>query len=80
MIGAPTAAAQGGPPVTMYTQAAAQALHDAIAHEPDPADKQALSQCLQIVLKVQAKNAAQQQQGAQGGAAQALASQMGGGQ
>ena len=65
---APTAAAQQGPPVTMYTQAALQALHDAIAHEPDPQDKQALSQALQLVLRVQAKN---MQQGQGGGPGQA---------
>ena len=59
----------------MYTQAAIQALHDAIAHEPDPADKQALGQALQLVLRIQAKNASQQQQGGPG---QALAGQLGG--
>ena len=66
-------------PVTMYTQAALQALHDAIAHEPDPADKQALAQALQLVLRVQAKNMNQQQQGGgPGGPGQALAGQLGG--
>ncbi len=82
MIGAPTAAAVGGPPqagqgppVTMYTSAAIQALHDAIAHEPDPQDKQVLSQCLQNVLRIQAKNMQQQQASGPG---QALAGQLGG--
>lgn len=72
-------AAQAGPPsgggsVTMYTQAAAQALHDAIAHEQDADDKLALSKALQVVLQVQQKNATQQQ----GGPAQALAGRMAG--
>lgn len=70
---------QGGPPqgpVTMYTSAAIQALHDGIAHEDDPADKLALSKALQIVLAVQQKNASQQQP--QGGPAQALGAQLGG--
>lgn len=75
MIGAPTASAQDAP-VTMYTQAAIQALHDAIAHEPDAADKQALGQALQLVLRIQAKNTAQQQQTP--GAGQALAGQLAG--
>jgi hypothetical protein len=64
----------GAPPVTMYTQAAIQALHDAIAHEPDAEDKAALAQCLQQILKVQAKNAAQG-----GGAAQSPLQAAGGG-
>jgi hypothetical protein len=62
----------------MYTQAAIQALHDAIAHEPDPADKAVLGQCLQQILKVQAKNSAQAQQGGPSGPAQALGAQLGG--
>jgi hypothetical protein len=72
VIQAPQANTQ--PPVTMYTQAAIQALHDAIAHEPDPADKQVLGQCLQNVLRIQAKNMQQQQQPGPG---QALAGQLG---
>jgi hypothetical protein len=60
MIGAPTAAAE--PSISMFTHAAIQALHDAIAHEPDPQDKQTLGQALQLVLRVQAKNAQQAQQ------------------
>jgi len=75
--GPPSGPPQGGPdagppqdgPVTMYTQAAIQALHDAIAHEPDAADKAVLAQCLQQILKVQAKNA-QADQGGGGGAPQ----------
>jgi hypothetical protein len=59
----------------MYTQAAIQALHDGIAHEEDPEDKVALSKALQIVLQVQQKNAASQQQG---GPQQALAGRLGG--
>ena len=64
-------------PVTMYTQAAIQALHDAIAHEPDPENKQIIATCLQQLLKVQAKEAAAQQQ-SQGGPQQALAGRLGG--
>lgn len=63
-------------PVTMYTSAAIQALHDSIAHENDPADKLALAKALQIVLAVQQKNSQQQPQG--GGPAQALGAQLGG--
>jgi hypothetical protein len=69
----------GGPPVTMYTQAAIQALHDAIANEPDAEDKQALSQALQIVLKIQAKNMREGQGGQGAGPGQALAGMLGGG-
>jgi hypothetical protein len=76
LIQAPQASAQGGPPITMYTQAAIQALHDAIAHEPDPADKAVLGQCLQNILRIQAKNMQQQQQ--QSGPGQALQGQLGG--
>lgn len=80
MIPPGMAGPQDGPPpqdgpVTMYTQAAIQALHDAIAHEPDPEDKAVLAQCLQQILKVQAKNAASQQQSGPG---QALAGRMAG--
>ena len=67
--GPPSGPPQGGPdagppqdgPVSMYTQAAIQALHDAIAHEPDADDKLTLTKALQAVLQVQAKNAQQEQ-------------------
>lgn len=45
---------------------AIETLHQAIVDEPDPEDKAALTQCLQQMLKVQAKNMAEGQ-GAQGG-------------
>jgi len=35
---------------------AIEALHQAIADEPDPEDKATLTQCLQHAMKVQAKN------------------------
>lgn len=84
---------QGGPdagppqdgPVSMYTQAAIQALHDAIAHEPDADDKLTLTKALQAVLQVQAKNAQQEGQnsgpppGAGPGPNAALAGRLGGG-
>ena len=90
--GPPSGPPQGGPdagppqdgPVSMYTQAAIQALHDAIAHEPDAADKAVLGQCLTQILKVQAKNAAAQQgqagppQGAGAGPNAALAGMLSG--
>ena len=63
--GGPDAGPPQDGPVSMYTQAAIQALHDAIAHEPDAEDKLNLTKALQTVLQVQAKNA----QGDQGGGA-----------
>lgn len=53
MINAPAAGARQP---TVYTQAAAHALHAAIANEPEPDAKLTLSKALQIVLAVQAKN------------------------
>jgi hypothetical protein len=70
-------------------RSAIEALHQAIADEPQPEDKAALTQCLQQMLKVQAKNIAegdygpQQQQGPQGnppGRRTALMQQLAGGQ
>jgi hypothetical protein len=69
-------------------RSAIEALHQAIADEPQPEDKAALTQCLQQMLKVQAKNIAEgdygpQQQGAQGnppGRRTALMQQLAGGQ
>jgi uncharacterized protein HemY len=53
------------PQPTQELQDAIQSLHAAIASEPDPEDKAALGQCLTQMMKVQAKNMAQDQQ--QGG-------------
>jgi len=43
--------------------AAIQALHQAIAEHPDPQSKQILTTCLQNMLKVQAMDYQQAQQG-----------------
>ncbi len=48
---------------TQELQTAIQHLHAAIATEPDPEDKAALGQCLTQMMKVQARNMAQQQGG-----------------
>ena len=75
MQGMPPGAPPQDGPVTMYTQAAIQALHDSIAHEQDPNHKLILSKALQLVLGVQ--NDAHQAQ-AQSGPQQALGGQLGG--
>ena len=49
--------------ISSTLRAAIEALHQAIADEPDPEDKAALTQCLQQMLKVQAKNLAEGQGG-----------------
>jgi hypothetical protein len=69
-------------------RSAIEALHQAIVDEPQPEDKAALTQCLQQMLKVQAKNIAegdygpQPQQGAGNppGRRTALMQQLAGGQ
>jgi hypothetical protein len=61
-------------PVTMYTAAAAQALHDSIAHESNPQHKLLLSKALQIVLQVQ--HDASSQQAAQQGPGAAMAGRL----
>lgn len=55
------------PQPTQELQDAIQSLHAAIAAEPDPEDKAALSGCLPTMMKVQAKNMRQTQQEAAGG-------------
>jgi hypothetical protein len=55
------------PQPTQELQGAIQMLHAAIATEPDPEDKAALTQCLQNMMKVQAKNMQQEGQGPNGG-------------
>lgn len=45
---------------TAELSTAIQATHAAIASEPEPEDKAALTQALQTLMKVQAKNMAEQ--------------------
>lgn len=59
------------PQPTQELQDSIQSLHAAIAAEPDPEDKATLGQCLTQMMKVQAKNMAQEQQEGGGQAQQA---------
>ena len=77
--GAPPDAGQGqGTDPSMFLSAAIQALHDAVAHDPDPQAKDVISTCLSNLLALQNKKA-QAQQGPSG-PTQALQGQLGGGQ
>jgi hypothetical protein len=53
-------------PISDALRSAIEALHAAIADEPDAEDKAALTQCLQQMLKVQAKNIQEGQAGGGG--------------
>lgn len=58
-----------------------EGLHQAIADEPQPEDKAVLAQCLQNVLKVQAKNYAEGDYGRPGSSQRgSVLAQLGGGQ
>jgi hypothetical protein len=57
-----------------FLLSAIQATHDAIAHEPNPADKQTLSVCLQNMLKIQAAHHQPQAGGQAGGPPQGMGS------
>lgn len=51
---------------TEQLRQAIQSLHEAIAIEPEPQDKAVIAQCLQNLLRLQAKNMMEARQAPQG--------------